>query len=214
MVHTVDSQNPLYEHFTSFGNSLSKDILPGFKDYAKTIKPQDNAPYETFYDYLEMLKVDIFKYIEDTSFGEYLDAINKFSHSLISLMKTMVSDEMRNTGKTITDLLNEEGGWEKFRFSDAQEVVITFKEDFEAKRIHVIPYYGEKSRGVWETDPFVFDVDELLLIRDLDWRAQKMFLCLKGGSVRGKILDINAYPIPLRGVNSPHYVNDWKLLGV
>lgn len=210
MEFTEGSQ--LHDHFTTYCKSLYKDVLPGYKEYAQSITPSDPSAYKTFYDYLETLKEDIFRNIEVDSFDGYLDGIYKFSHSILHLMKKMVDDELRS-GKTILDLLGEESGWEKFRYSGAKVAEIVFKDEFEAKSIHVIPYYGDYNRDVWSNSDLVFDVDEIFLLKGMDWSAQKEFLSSKKGIVRHKIMKAGGDLTPLTEVNLYHAIGDWKLLG-
>jgi hypothetical protein len=204
--------NTLRDHFATYCKSLYKDVLTGYKEYAQATTPTDTTSYKTFYDYLEILKEDIFRNIEDSSFDGYLNGIYKFSHSILNLMKKMVGDELRS-GKTVIDLLDEDSGWAKFRYSSVKTADITFKEIFDARRIHVIPYYGDYNRDVWETLDLVFDVDEISLLEGLDWDKQKEFLSRKLGVIKHKIMGVDMAPTPLREVNLFHSIGDWKLLG-
>lgn len=199
-----ETESPLMVHYRSYRSSFLKDLLPGCQDYSKTTTPSND--FHTYYEYIETLGRDIYRAVEGASLEEYLAAITRHKTALIGLLETMAA-----TVGGPREALEE--GWEVFKFSRAKGATITFKEDFPCKIITVIPYYGDFCKEVWSSDGTVIDVDEALMMKSLPWEGQKEILLKKKQAPACKILNLHGEPIPLRQVNTPYAVGDWKLLG-
>lgn len=199
--------NSLIRHYASYKESLLRDLLPGCDDYARRIdNPLGLTIYPTHHDYLENLGLDIYSAVEDSSIEMYLGAITRHKRALVWLLESMVHSKLGDT-PSVEAILQS---WELFRFSRSKGALIKFKEGLE---IHVIPYYGEFCKDLWDSKDMVFDVDEVLLLEGMDWEMQKNFLLKKTGLKQTKLMSRDGDPTSLKEVNTPYNVGDWKLIG-
>lgn len=197
----------LKTHYTSYYESAKKDLFEDFGAFALITPTNEPSKYSNFGEYLRILIADVSRAIEECSAEQYYAAILSHRFALIQIMEKMVEVKMEEHGDYVS-LINK-AGWEYFRFSKCRAVVVTFTDDFPAKRITIVPRYSKDTPA----EPYVFDADEILLLKGLSWDTQKELLCAKTAA-HTKLLSLDESPVPFHEVNSHFFgIRDWKMWG-
>lgn len=212
-----EEENPLLSHFNSYCASFLKDINPTYKECNITPSPLINSRYynQEIQNTVEILRDSIFRREEETSIEDYIAAIKEHRDQIIFALTEMVEDYFYLFGDMREIILFEK--WDYFKFSRCKGAVFTFKEDIPTRTVTVIPRY--LRCGVSQDNPsydgeIILDVDELLTIKDMSWDLQKKFMEKKKENPFTKILTPEGNPTPLREINTPFTVGDWKLIGI
>lgn len=158
----------LAKHFAAYRESLRKDALDGFDDYAATIPTAKPDVYPKTIDYLKHAFSSCLSAVRNNHEPAYREWLPRHQGAMIALFDRMVEDDMwdyKNTTAASLMALITDRGWNWFKFC-RKSLELTLRVGLlgmpEAPlKVVFIPRYSEDFKGLWSaTGQVVFDADE------------------------------------------------------
>jgi hypothetical protein len=209
-------------HFTSYRESLAKDVLDGYQEFSKATPTAQPETYPTVFDYLNFVVNNVRMAVLTDKAQDYKVWLQRHRAGMIALFEKMVEDVMPSTvGLGVYDLIKERG-WNWFKFSPvgvSMQMTLQ-KQTPEQVTVNWVPRYSQKFALTWNTPgEATFDADELSQFWKLTdnptaatWPAIEFKRDHPGQKlIRVDMTDGAGYYKPVNQVNSDDTVVDWTL---